>query len=413
MRTVLPLLLTWSAAALAAVPQELSVQGVLRNGSGQLQSTSTPITVRIFDGQASMNQLGSTIGPTTTPVQNGLFTYVLPLQNSDLTALVAAPEAWMEITAGADVFPRTKIEPEMYAQVARIAAVADGLSSNCVGCVTDTMLAGGISAAKIMGNINSGQLQGTAIAAAMPTTQGQTLVFNQAQNRWEPGLITLAGDATGPQNATKVTGLAGSPVDSMQPMANSLLRFTNGAWHPTLDLWYTTNNTLSTAGNVVVGTNNLLAVPTWPTLSVEGLIRASLPYSIVVSQSTVTTTTRNAWVSPAGFTVGIGNQPGVYLVQASARAFCLQAGADTFWKARLFSITNNSAVGAQSFGMGTATGYSVCQGDTTVPLTTTVPLVPGEVLTVQFWIQGTGTNPVSLLGDANGSSSIVLFRLAN
>src|SRR4029079_11552187 len=124
-------------SAAGFIPQELSVQGVLRNGSGQLQTTSVMVSVKFFSASTAGGQLGNTIGPNNIAATNGLFTMPVPLGNTDLSSLLGSAEIWMEVTADADPSPRSRVEPEMYALAA---GVADGLSAQCVGCVTDAQL---------------------------------------------------------------------------------------------------------------------------------------------------------------------------------------------------------------------------------------------------------------------------------
>jgi hypothetical protein len=170
MRTgVLTILLTAQALAAGNVPFELSVQGVLRDGQGKLQSKSSTVSASLWDDQTAGNQLAS-FGPfASVAVVNGLFT--VKLADSSLGAHLeghAASGVWVELTVDGESYPRQKLAAEPYAV---IAAEADGLSSVCSGCVSDSMI-NSISASKISGTLNAAQLNGKSDSAFEPALSG-------------------------------------------------------------------------------------------------------------------------------------------------------------------------------------------------------------------------------------------------
>jgi hypothetical protein len=164
-----------------------------------------------------------------------------------------------------------------------------------------------------------------------------------------------------------------------------------------------TTGNISAMGGVNVNGNTVI--------DSTGGLHANIPYAHVYSEAAQTTTTRNAWVTPAGFSV-MAPSDGKYLIQATARAFCLATN-DGWWKAAIYNVTTATRL-AQGFGMGfVAGGYGACEGDTSVPITVVAPLKANDVVTLQFWIQGSGTPAVDLVGDGNGGGSITLLRVSN
>lgn len=155
--------------ARATVPNTFSVQGVLRDSTGKLQSMMVNVTVNLWDAQTAGNQLA---GPyqQTVMATNGLFTIAIT-DNAILTKLANPPPppggVWLELIVGNDTFPRQLVTPSMYslmsgnadhaanadhATAADHATSADsatsatnsGTASNvsCSGCITGAMIAG-------------------------------------------------------------------------------------------------------------------------------------------------------------------------------------------------------------------------------------------------------------------------------
>jgi hypothetical protein len=112
MRRLMGILLLASTAN-AAVPSAFSVQGVLRDNTGQLQSMQVSVSVSLFDAQTAGNKLA---GPFTSSLMatNGLFTY--PITDANLTTeLAPALQVWLEVTVGSDVFARQLVNPQLFA----------------------------------------------------------------------------------------------------------------------------------------------------------------------------------------------------------------------------------------------------------------------------------------------------------
>jgi hypothetical protein len=129
-RTVLVLgILAMATNAHAIATPSFTVQGVLRNNMGQLQSMAISPQVRFFDAQTGGNQLGPIYGFPTTPVQNGLFT----LSSTDATIgswILSASQVWVELTiTGIGTFPRQQVMSSLTAVEAH---TADSLISSYV-----------------------------------------------------------------------------------------------------------------------------------------------------------------------------------------------------------------------------------------------------------------------------------------
>ena len=123
------LMLACSSVALAAVPSQFSVQGVLRDGSGTLQSMPIDVSVSLFDAQTAGTKLAGPFATSSVPVSNGLFT--VPVSDATLTtALGSASEVWLEVTIGTDVFDRQKVTPQIFALMCKTADVAKGFSGD-------------------------------------------------------------------------------------------------------------------------------------------------------------------------------------------------------------------------------------------------------------------------------------------
>jgi hypothetical protein len=114
------------------------VQGVLRDSSGKLQSMMVSITVKVYDAQTMGTLLGTPAISVSVMATNGLFSLAVPVDDALKGALINASEAWLEVTAGNDTFPRQPLTSEVYAI---LAGAADGLSSNCSGCVVNAQIA--------------------------------------------------------------------------------------------------------------------------------------------------------------------------------------------------------------------------------------------------------------------------------
>src|SRR6266545_3488220 len=101
-------LLLLASPARANVPSAFSVQGVLRDNTGKLQSMMVNVSVSLFDAPALGNKIAGPYGPTAVMATNGLFT--LPISDANLqTELGGAAQVWLEVTIGNDTFARQQV----------------------------------------------------------------------------------------------------------------------------------------------------------------------------------------------------------------------------------------------------------------------------------------------------------------
>lgn len=210
-----PLFCGWLAAALLCalpvsaqklVPRKVSIQGVLRDGDGALQSRSTNVTVRFFTKQTGGDQVGDTSGPTEVEVVDGLFTVEVVAEPAQWADLPDAP--WLELTVGDDKYARQALTSVPFA----LASVsAERLSAACSGCVRDAMIA---------------ELSATKVTDVLPLEHGGTGVSEvedwktPAPQNWEnygKGYAPL-GYYKDPFGLVHLRGLANKPAAAMPIM---------------------------------------------------------------------------------------------------------------------------------------------------------------------------------------------------
>src|SRR5713226_3707034 len=123
----------WQQAALANVPNQFSVQGVLR-AAGQLQSMPFNLTVKLYNDRTSTDAaalLGTPVNAQMVGATNGLFTIAINADQALMTRLTTASQVWLEVTAGNDTFPRQLVTPDVYALMCGNAdTVTNGVYTN-------------------------------------------------------------------------------------------------------------------------------------------------------------------------------------------------------------------------------------------------------------------------------------------
>lgn len=204
-------------AAAHATPSSFSVQGVLRDNAGALQSAMVPITVKIFNDQTASdpaNLLGTPIASQAVMAENGLFTVAVPVDASLQALLVSTTQPWLELTAGADIFPRQPLSADVYALIAK-----------------DSMSLGGIAAADYLteAEASSTYLTQTAATATyqplLKTTNCTVGKYIQAIDA--AGNVTCANDANSGGTVTNVTSTSNALTVSTGTTTPSLT--VNGA----------------------------------------------------------------------------------------------------------------------------------------------------------------------------------------
>lgn len=103
--------------ARATVPQSFSVQGVLRDSSGKLQTMSVTVQTNFFDAQTAGNLLNPTpYLANNVMAVNGLFTVTFSdaMVSANL-AKTTTGQLWIEVTVGNDTYPRQQVTPGIWA----------------------------------------------------------------------------------------------------------------------------------------------------------------------------------------------------------------------------------------------------------------------------------------------------------
>ncbi len=169
--------------AWGAVPREFTVQGVLRDSTGKLQSMTTNAIVTLYDAETAGNLLAGPYTAMNVPVTNGLFT-VRILDALLLSKIDGAAEVWTQVSIGSDNFPRTK----MSAQPMALMCVASETAVNFTGA-----LAGDVTGNQT--NTAVTKIRGRAVAASAPAAN-QVLRFDAPGSQWAPSASVLPGGAS-------------------------------------------------------------------------------------------------------------------------------------------------------------------------------------------------------------------------
>lgn len=145
-------------------PREFTVQGVLRDGTGRLQSTPVNLEINFFDVQpaGTGTKLAGPYQVMNVPVEDGLFTATI-VDNQIINKIGSVSDLWLEVTIGAEVFSRQRVTPTGFAL---IAARAESLA--CSGCIDNTMISG-VAASKVSGKVASAMSADTAATATNAT----------------------------------------------------------------------------------------------------------------------------------------------------------------------------------------------------------------------------------------------------
>jgi hypothetical protein len=160
MRRIMTALIALSALAHGAVPSQVSVQGILRDGSGALQTKTVSVSASFYDAQTNGNKLA---GPFTQSLvaSDGLFT--LTLSDAALPSLAGAAQLWLEVSVGADVFERQLVTPQLSALVCKSAESYAGATLGIgTAAPTDPLtIASPTAGSLVMGPFANGAFVGT------------------------------------------------------------------------------------------------------------------------------------------------------------------------------------------------------------------------------------------------------------
>jgi hypothetical protein len=99
-----------------AVPNQISIQGVLRDGGGKLQTTALTVTVDFYDTQKAGRLLFHFVTPPPVAAVNGLFTITPILSASEQASVSGASDVWLEVKINSDLpLPRQRLSSELFA----------------------------------------------------------------------------------------------------------------------------------------------------------------------------------------------------------------------------------------------------------------------------------------------------------
>ncbi len=192
---ILAAVLMATGVARAAVPSEFTVQGVLRDGTGKLQTLPVNVSVTLYDSQSATT--GMLAGPyvvNAVAVSNGLFTITIP--EPTLAAKVAGAAAvWLEVSAGNDTFPRQKVSTNMFAlqcASADDASKLGGVAAASYALKTDIAP----DSAKLGGIVASGYLTTTVAASTYLPVAGTAADSSKLGGVAAAGYLTTAAAAT-------------------------------------------------------------------------------------------------------------------------------------------------------------------------------------------------------------------------
>jgi hypothetical protein len=180
-----------SSLARATVPSAFSVQGVLHDSTGALQTMPVMVTVKLFAAQTGGSAL-ATKGPTSVMATNGLFTFQFADVNLQ-TELAGAAQVWMEVTAGSDTFARQPVNPQLYALMCGTADAAKSV----VGGYVDLTSAQTVAGAKTFTGVGQFSTQAAVASPASLVVGSTTATFgNPGSDTIFNGSIEFPGTGT-------------------------------------------------------------------------------------------------------------------------------------------------------------------------------------------------------------------------
>ncbi len=120
-------LILLGSRAYATTPSQFSVQGVLRDSGGKLQSMMVNVTVNLYSASTGGAPLSTPVNALSVMAVNGLFTVTITADQA-LQTVLATPPIWLELVVGNDTFPRQLITADVYALQCGAADVANSLA---------------------------------------------------------------------------------------------------------------------------------------------------------------------------------------------------------------------------------------------------------------------------------------------
>lgn len=193
-------------AADARVPAQFTVQGVVRDGMGKLQTAMVSVSVTLYDAQAGGSPIAGPYGPMMAAATNGLFT--VPVGDPQLRVrIAAAPAVWLELAVDGERYARQQVTAQLYALAAAGAETADALSVACVGCVSDAMI-GTVAGSKVFGKVPTCGNADTVTNGVYTNQMYMNPPFIASLDGAKiTGAVASATNATNATNATQLGGL--------------------------------------------------------------------------------------------------------------------------------------------------------------------------------------------------------------
>jgi hypothetical protein len=281
-RFVVLLALIAARPARASVPSSFTVQGVLRDSTGKLQSMPVQVAVNLYGAQSGSAPLAS-YAPAMVTASNGLFTLTIT-DASLVTEVSSASGVWLELitcppaatscdssTPGSDTFARQPVTSELFALMCGHADDAAALGGQPASAYLTTSAAGSTYAtqASLASYATQSSLSSyltTAQASSTYETQSAAAAAFQPKGSYQAPLSTtacpsgqayagiaangaatctgtvasatsatsftgaLAGDVSGTQGATKVSSLAGVALSTAAPASGQVLKYNGAQW---------------------------------------------------------------------------------------------------------------------------------------------------------------------------------------
>jgi hypothetical protein len=167
------------AVAHAKVPPVFTLQGILHNSQGGLQTMAVTVTASFYDGAADdANLLFSSTPFTNVPVNNGLFSIPITFDAAAMAKIAGAPSLWVAVNVGNDVYPRQPVTPVVSALTAGTADNANALGGQPASFFVDTSSTQTIGGNKSFSGTVSGTFRGN--GAGLTGIPGAGLVNNGA-----------------------------------------------------------------------------------------------------------------------------------------------------------------------------------------------------------------------------------------
>lgn len=184
-----------SAASIAAQTTAFTFQGRL-NTSGNPTSGTYEMQFQLFDAVNGGAQIGATVTDPNVAVVNGVFTTTLDFGGTAFDGSARFVEIGVRTAGNPDPFtiltPRQTIKSSPYSIQSKNAATADGLSANCVNCVTSGQIQ----------SIDGSQVTGAIPPASVPSgsnnyIQNAAVFRGEGKDGGQPAAsLNIGGNAT-------------------------------------------------------------------------------------------------------------------------------------------------------------------------------------------------------------------------